>query len=166
MPGQLSLHVIREPVLAAAHLNMKLSESSFFVGDITNKNDPSLIFAVVEKLYRQYELLLAERRRLKGSSSENGYDALASDDRPALPLLINTDGFIRYLGSEIMGGIIRIVSPDHIVQLLSAKDTAIAAVEDYLQDSESRGALVTKHCIDAGRASASRIAPVDLRTLR
>ena len=185
-PGLLSLHIIEKPVLSASHMNMKTPETAYYIGDLTSKNEPSFVLGALEKLFERYKQILMQRKERPVISqdtinSSNGFSALDEqyiDNIPPLPLLINTDGFIRYLGAEILTGITRRLQPTHILQLVTVKDKNIDSIDEYIatstiltnnntSNSSSISSIpVQLHSLEAGRASASRIAAVDLRSLR
>lgn len=174
VPGMLALHFIDEPVLSASHVNMRKPDLSFYIGEITAKNEPSIVLAAIEMLFTRYNELLAQwKQKYKypeaSNSSSNGFSALEEqyvEKAPSLPLLVNTDGFIRYLGAEILDGIIRRVMPTHIVQIVSMKDKDIDPIRNYADACEGQDIDVHLHSIEAGRTSASRVTAVDLRSLR
>lgn len=165
--------MICTPVLSASHLNLRAPEQSFYLGEITSKNEPALVFFALEQLLEKYRDILHKWKTMAALSeaclqSSNGFSVLEEqfiEEPPPLPLLVNTDGFIRYLGAEITAGILRRVSPTHIVQLVSEKDKCIEAIDCHMSSFGGADGCIL-HSIDPGRTSASRIAPVDLRSLR
>ena len=175
-PGVLSLHLIDEPILTVSHMNLRKPILSYFVGETTSKHDPSIFLRSIEKLLDQYhDMAQLQARKYKlsadSTSSSNIFGALEdefTDKVLPLPLLLNTDGFIRYLGDEILSGITKRLRPNHIIQLVSEKDKKINAIENYLQENitEEVEGLPQLHTVEVGKASASRIGAVDLRTLR
>lgn len=166
----LSLHVISAPMLSASHLNLRDPELSFYLGEISSKHEPTLVFYALDQLMARYnDVLLKSKSPLKLSeavmSSSNVFSALEeqySYTAPPIPLLLNTDGFVRYLGAEIAAGILKRVQPSHVLQLVSEKDRSLEAVDHYLRDAVTCQLL----SLEPGRTSASRIAAVDLRSLR
>ena len=164
-PGIVSLHILAadSPLLAPPHLNMHYeAELSFFIGDVTAKNEPALVIAAVRRLYERYtELVRAvrtarlaqeEQRRqtVLKSSGSNAYSALlllddgtdvsgnedgggggtrgaasaGTADALVLPLVVNTDGFVKHLGAEVLGGILEVVRPTHQLHLSTAHSGA------------------------------------------
>ena len=74
-------------------------EAAYFFGDITSKADPDTYIQMASQLVHRYNQL----QELDGHSK--------------LPLLVNTDGWVKGLGYEILSAIIGTVNPGHIVQI-------------------------------------------------
>lgn len=187
VPGILSMHIIRDPILTPTHMNMHHTpELSFFIGDITSKTDPSLTLSCIHALFKRYQTLSTEFERYgdteaaiatfnQGSSSShnthkssnpfNLLDTLdeVEDIKGPLPLLINCDGNIRYTGSEILEEIIKITQPSHIFHIVTPKDKDLLS---QLQTLQRPGPKPVVCSLDPGRETPSRIVPGDLRLLR
>ena len=103
-PGLLTLSEIRHPVLSPPHLHMAAKHvgASFF-GQTTSKADPTLYLSMITALLQQYTQIVNERHAGNGTK---------------LPLLINTDGWVKGLGSHILTTLLDIIHPDHIIQIL------------------------------------------------
>ena len=98
-----------------------------------------------------------------GDNSNSGADAAAD----ALPLLINADGFVRFMGEEVLAAVVGLVAPTHILHISTEKDKRLAAVERARSQSATPDGLpVSVISLSPGRLAASRVAPADLRTLR
>jgi len=61
------------------------------------------------------------------STSASGA-ASASRESPGLPLIVNCDGNIRFMGSEILGAVVGIVSPTAVFHLSTDKDRILPAI--------------------------------------
>ena len=55
LPGTTSLYLIKEPLLAPPHLNARTPILSFYLGDISTKNDPNLLIEMVVHLLGRYD---------------------------------------------------------------------------------------------------------------
>jgi polynucleotide 5'-kinase involved in rRNA processing len=75
-----------------------------------------------------------------------------------LPLIVNTDGFIRYMGSEILYTIVTKVQPNYILQIVSNKDKNIYALNEYPKE------LILS--LECGSTQPSTTSSLDLRNLR
>ena len=195
IPGTMSLHVVNDPILAPSHLNLRVPELSLFAGDVTMKNSPSFFTDAVRMLYERYLSLVSKRvsshkkRKQTHPSMTNVYQALTDADpqqemldrqQYLLPLLVNTDGYIRYMGSELLSSLLETVRPTHLFHLVTEKDAELVAVEAYLRQTgemhSSNGA--DKHSVghirpslevmalDPGSTAPSKVVSSDLRTLR
>ena len=85
----------------AAKTGNRHHEASYFFGDVTSKADPDAYVQMASRLMTRY-------RELRSSSP--GWE----DD---LTLLVNTDGWVKGLGYEILSAIVGVVDPGHVVQI-------------------------------------------------
>jgi polynucleotide 5'-hydroxyl-kinase GRC3/NOL9 len=173
LPGCLSLHLIREPVLEPVHLNIRTPLLSFYLGDVSSKNEPAVVLDAIRQLFERYsDELKSLGYDSKAGRPSNKYDILtcgAAERSSALlwpPLIVNTDGFIRYIGSEILLGVARTVQPCVIVQVASAKSSRVEVIEQFVREAADAGGCVEHITVEHGRPVASRVAASDLRTLR
>jgi len=185
-PGMISLSFVNTPLLSPPHLHHLQSYVSYYIGDVTTKNEPKLFTAYFQELYNIY-LAVLETYRHNGlipvyeallkkdvskakshSSSSNLYSLLLpeeernlTNDSYMLPLLINCDGNVRYIGAELLVTILSTAKPSHIIYL-SKTSEIFTPIEVYRQ--QDPGVEVIK--VDQGRVVPSKIASVDLRILR
>ena len=167
--GLVSIHAITEPILVPSHLNLKQPELSFFIGDLTTKNEPTLVLRAITKLFLHFEKRQKEARSSDNKNSNNLFSALLSEEENdscgSIPLIVNTDGFVRYLGAEMLVNIVKAIVPTHIIHV-SAKENDIVELDHAVESFRNQGIEIEKNTISPGRLSASRIASMDLRTLR
>lgn len=108
----------------------------------------------------------------------------ASVEARGLPLLVNCDGNIRFMGSEILGAVVGVVSPTAVFHLSTDKDRILPAIhysEEHFQlhlagagtDGSGNGSGQESsmypfelYTLEPGRTVQSRVAAVDLRNLR
>ena len=197
IPGTMSLQVVKDPILAPSHLNLRIPELSLFAGDVTMKNSPSFFTDAVSVLYDRYLSLVSKRvsshKKCKQThpSMTNVYQALTDADpqqqmldrqQYLLPLLVNTDGYIRYMGSELLSSLLETVRPSHLFHLVTEKDAELAAVGTYLAQAgemhngngvdkvrASHGQVrppLEVMALDPGSTAPSKVVSSDLRTLR
>ena len=180
-PGMISLHAIDEPLLKPCYLNMRTPLLSFYLGDITTRNEPQLFSAALKLLVEKFISLSLETEKairekqhdiLMAKVAKNSFSALQVEDdedergtsrNSAMvwpPLVVNTDGFVRFMGAEVLRAIVEIVEPTHILHLSTEKDRSLPALEEV---SQRGGKVLT---VEPGRRSPSKVAAVDLRTLR
>jgi polynucleotide 5'-kinase involved in rRNA processing len=55
-----------------------------------------------------------------------------------LPLLVNTDGFVRYMGAEVLQSVLEIVQPNNVLYIRSVKGTTVLPFDFLTQHT---------HCI-------------------
>lgn len=100
-PGMVSLHALVSPLLGPGFTHMRTPLRAFFCGGTNPGNDPLYYMQAVKSLLRLYE-------RKWGQGSANH-----------VPLVINTDGWIKSMGHDLLCGVIEGANPDHVVQLLA-----------------------------------------------
>jgi len=71
-------------------------EAAYFFGDITSKSDPDKYIQMATQLLQRY--------------NSSGYGST--------PLLINTGGWVKSLGYEILSAIVDVADPGHIIQVM------------------------------------------------
>jgi len=137
-PGLITLTVLEKPLLSPPHAHMVCAggeededidgghpcfspssgqASARFFGHISAKADPSSYTAAIAGLVREYEKLV--KKEAERSSAEVGEDEQPSR-LDALPLVVNTAGWVKGMGFEILSSIVDVVRPGHIVQIVGA----------------------------------------------
>lgn len=171
IPGMLSLHFIREPILAIPHLNLRTPELAYYFGDVTTKNDPVQFLKIFKELYNHYLKMNLEHinsihnsNTSRNNSNTNSFTILDLDcDTESsvsnIPLIVNTDGWVKNIGSELLGSLIELVGPSHLVHICpdTTKDL------EPLQRAPPECVIMT---VTSAVTTPSRIPAVDLRNLR
>ena len=100
--GLVSLHGLNEsnPILGPSHTNQRHPRLAHFIGDVTTKNDPIGYIASIHSLVQAYRAVLG-----------GGGGGV----RP--PLVVNCDGWVKGMGSEVLGALIQVVKPTHILRI-------------------------------------------------
>jgi len=104
-PGLVSLTRLSRPLTAPPHLNCSPPGESVFVGDISPQAHPALYLAAVQKLHVRFRE--AESRADESTPSHR------------VPLIINTSGWVKALGLDLLVDLISATSPTHVVALQS-----------------------------------------------
>ncbi|CAN0477560.1 unnamed protein product, partial [Hapterophycus canaliculatus] len=142
-------------------------ELAYFIGTTTSKPEPLLYSAAVRALA---ERAGAGATGATGQQQQRSASFFAGDPPPPPPLVVNTDGWVKGMGEDLLGAVIDAVRPRHIVQILG---TSTAKTFDLDLGRLPEGCEV--HRVKAwspppalvGRAPApSRPSPQDQRTLR
>ena len=133
-PGLIGLHVVTEPLLVppfmratafstrAAYVQPGLHSCfsgrirncirewgcRYFIGDVSHKHDPRGVGAAVAALVAEYRAAAAGR---------------------PLPLLVNTPGWVRGLGLDLLSAVLAAVEPAHVVMLLGTSAGKVFDVE-------------------------------------
>mmetsp|Transcript_26106 Transcript_26106/g.38622 ORF Transcript_26106/g.38622 Transcript_26106/m.38622 type:complete len:586 (+) Transcript_26106:129-1886(+) len=104
-PGMLTLTIVDSPLLSPPFLHMrKYHLESYFYGSNTSRDDPTTYLELITDLFSSYLMYV-----------ENKF----SGDESQLPLIINTDGWVKGFGFEILTTIIDKIRPTHVLNLIS-----------------------------------------------
>lgn len=141
-PGLLTLTVLDKPLLSPPHAHMvspggdvASNESSLnfvaapdhisarFFGHFSSKADPVSYTAAIAHLVQQYEAWVGANKDTKCVEK--------------LPLIVNTDGWIKGMGFEILSSIVDIVRPGHIVQLLGSTRSKFFDLTPHAREGRS-----------------------------
>ncbi|KAI9906483.1 hypothetical protein PsorP6_003372 [Peronosclerospora sorghi] len=114
-PGIVALHALTTPLLGPGFSQMKTPIRSFFCGNTNPGNDPLYYMKAIKSLLRLYDTKWGAQ---KAASNINVNPRTRQQGR--VPLVINTDGWIKSLGHDLLCSVIEETNPDHIVQLLAA----------------------------------------------
>ena len=139
-PGLITLTVLEKPLLSPPHVHMMCGKegedessrnendghpcfapssghaSARFFGHISAKADPSSYTAAIASLMDKYEELVNDA--LESDSVAGESEQITRMD--ALPLVVNTAGWVKGMGFEILSSIVDVVRPGHIVQIVGA----------------------------------------------
>eukprot|EP00554_Chaetoceros_debilis_P001930 CAMPEP_0194096396 /NCGR_PEP_ID=MMETSP0149-20130528/57322_1 /TAXON_ID=122233 /ORGANISM="Chaetoceros debilis, Strain MM31A-1" /LENGTH=855 /DNA_ID=CAMNT_0038782367 /DNA_START=41 /DNA_END=2606 /DNA_ORIENTATION=+ len=127
-PGMLTLTMLKEPLLSPPHVHMVCKGESegfdndgdnlfcgvaqqhvnaYFYGGTTSKINPMAYVSSIKKLVQEYKKICQPTPQSKGES-------------PTIPLIVNTDGYVKGMGFEILSSLINIVNPRHIAQIIGS----------------------------------------------
>ncbi|CEG44771.1 nuc156 family protein [Plasmopara halstedii] len=107
--GLVTLHALTTPLLGPGYSDMKNPIRSFFCGNTNPGNDPLYFIKAIKSLLRLYDIKWSSHSRSSSSS-----------DKQSVPLIINTDGWIKSMGHDLLCKVIQETNPDHVVQLVAA----------------------------------------------
>ncbi|KAJ3274641.1 Polynucleotide 5'-hydroxyl-kinase nol9 [Terramyces sp. JEL0728] len=94
--GMVSLHVLEGPILGPAFTHQKVPYHGIFIGSSTAKHDPDAYFNSLIELISIYRKELSH-----------------------LPLVVNTSGWVKGVGYDLLISLIRELQPNHLVSLES-----------------------------------------------
>ncbi|OQR94587.1 hypothetical protein ACHHYP_01124 [Achlya hypogyna] len=95
-PGVLSLHYVTEPLLGPGFTHLQPPFRSYYFGFSSPKADPTMYMQAIGTLLAAYT---------------------AKD--PTIPLVINTDGWIKSMGHDLLHSILDCAAPQHVVQVVA-----------------------------------------------
>lgn len=104
-PGFVSLTVVDKLTPDLAIPCLKTPERGFFFGDISSKRDPSTYLKYTFTVYDYYRKEYCM------------FDKSESLGRTALPLVVNTPGWVKGTGYEILVDMLKYISPTHVVKI-------------------------------------------------
>ncbi|KAL8547363.1 hypothetical protein ACS0TY_006912 [Phlomoides rotata] len=148
-PGLLSLTVIDKITPDLTIPCLKTPERCFFFGDVSSKRDPATYLTYILALYDHYFTT-----KIQGSSG--------------LPLIINTPGWVKGIGYEILVDMLKHMSPTHVVKIrISAQSKNLPDGAFWLDEGVADACNVIE--IDAARQDhlqRSLLVKRDVRLLR
>uniref|UniRef100_A0ACD5VGA6 Uncharacterized protein n=1 Tax=Avena sativa TaxID=4498 RepID=A0ACD5VGA6_AVESA len=98
-PGCLSIHVVDEAIADPRYPVLREAERCYFYGDISSKRDPQTYLNSVFLLYTYF----VEKYRCPGSQ--------------VLPLIVNTPGWVKGTGFDMLVEMLRYICPTIVVQI-------------------------------------------------
>ncbi|KAJ3410946.1 Polynucleotide 5'-hydroxyl-kinase nol9 [Chytridiales sp. JEL 0842] len=151
--GMISLHIIETPLIGPSYTHLKTPYRSVFVGSTSPKYDPDYYMACILELYSVY----SNDSKTKG-----------------LPLVINTDGWVKGMGLDLLLHFVKTIRPDHVIQLLPNTIFSSASknrnnqndFQPLLQDDGNNGLKVlTVYANQDSLTKPLKFNPSDHRTL-
>lgn len=104
-PGFLSLVIVEETPSDLTIPCMKTPERCFFFGDISSKRNPTTYLKYVFTLYDYYR------------KEYSIYDEGKNHARTKVPLIVNTPGWVKGIGYDILVDILKYIAPSHVVKI-------------------------------------------------
>ncbi|GAB2269908.1 hypothetical protein Dimus_004826 [Dionaea muscipula] len=123
-PGCLSLVILDKITPDLAIPCLKTPERCYFFGDISSKRDPATYSKFIHALHDYYN----EHCTL----SNNG-----SPGRVELPLIVNTPGWVKGVGYDILVDMLKYIAPTHVVKInISSASKNLPAGEFWLDEDD------------------------------
>ncbi|CAI9112443.1 OLC1v1012895C1 [Oldenlandia corymbosa var. corymbosa] len=128
-PGLLSLTVIDTitPNLAAPCL--KTPERCFFFGDVSSKRDPTTYLAFIFSLFDHYR-------------KEFGLFNKSESPNVAVPLVINTSGWVKGIGYDLLVEMLKYISPTHVVKICISAENKNLPVGVFWSDEDTESTIL------------------------
>ncbi|CAL5441332.1 unnamed protein product [Camellia sinensis] len=157
-PGCLSLTVIDKITPDLTIPCMKTPERCFFYGDISSKRDPTAYLAHIFALYDYYRKMYC-----MSNNSE-------SPGNTGLPLVVNTPGWVKGIGYDVLVDMLKYISPTHVVKIcISAVSKNLPAGAFWLDEGHDDDATLTLIEVNSARQDSlkrSVLVQRDARLLR
>eukprot|EP00899_Mesostigma_viride_P020554 jgi/Mesvir1/284/Mv13615-RA.1 len=137
-PGLVSLHLLDQPVFGPPAMHLRAPYCSYFIGDISPKTDPEKYIRCVCALFDQYKAYAsAAYFGHAGHAWGHGPAAIPSLHAPGgmhrggpafasgatagtVPLVVNTHGWVKGVGYELLIEALRYFCPSVVIQLESS----------------------------------------------
>ncbi|KAJ0977933.1 hypothetical protein J5N97_013407 [Dioscorea zingiberensis] len=124
LPGCLSIHVIDEYISDLMNWRIKSPDRCYFFGDVSSKRDPQAYLGQVTSLY---DYFLEEHYKF--------------NEKEALPLIINTPGWVKGTGYDLLVEILKYIGPTHVVQIRISAESKNLPTGAFWLDGEHYGLL-------------------------
>ena len=134
-PGFVSLFLLKqfEPMLGPAMPFWRQPILSYYIGDVTPRSFPDLYVAAVQNLIKKYHEL-----KFQHESKMNGQ---------LLPLVLNTMGWVKGLGLDLLNQIIAFSQPKHILQIVGNSEKKRFALSIPQEQRQQQQSAVNNHNI-------------------
>ncbi|KAL2492812.1 Polynucleotide 5'-hydroxyl-kinase NOL9 [Abeliophyllum distichum] len=155
-PGLLSLTVVDKVTPDLTIPCLKTPDRCFFFGDISSKRNPTAYLTCIFSLYDHYR---------KEYCMKNKTDCQDSD---GLPLVINTPGWVKGIGYEILVDMLKYMSPTHVVKIcISSEIKNLPAGAFWLDEgSTNRVTVIEINSARRDHLKRSLLVQKDSRLLR
>ncbi|KAL3655334.1 hypothetical protein CASFOL_001120 [Castilleja foliolosa] len=132
-PGLLSLTVIDKITPDLAVPCLKTPARCFFYGDISSKRDPTTYLTYILALYDHF----IKEYRINSNTE--------TSDSSGMPLVINTPGWVKGIGYELIVDMLKHMSPTHVVKIrISAESKNLPAGAFWLNEENADDVTVVE----------------------
>ncbi|GJW75342.1 polynucleotide 5'-hydroxyl-kinase NOL9 [Tanacetum coccineum] len=127
-PGCLSLTIVDRETNIDSQV---LPERCFFFGDVSCKRDPQIYLTCICSLYDHYH------KHYHQSSTS------ASPSNSGVPLIVNTPGWVKGIGYDVLVDMLKHIAPSHVVNIcISAKRKNLPSGAFWSQDGDAGAATL------------------------
>ncbi|KAJ0047502.1 hypothetical protein Pint_15345 [Pistacia integerrima] len=155
-PGFLSLTVVDKLTPDLTIPCLKTPERCFFFGDVSSKRDPTAYLKCIFTLYDYYrkEYCISDKNKSTG--------------RTELPLVVNTPGWVKGLGYDMLVDMLRYITPSHVVKIKISFESKNLPAGAFWLDGDSDGDVNLMEISSARQDSYNRSVLIqkDARLLR
>nr|KYP54825.1 Nucleolar protein 9 [Cajanus cajan] len=123
-PAFLSLTIVHKVTPDLTVPCMKTPERCLFFGDVSSKRDPSTYLSYVFALYDYYQK--------EYCISEKGKNPFKIE----LPLIVNTPGWVKGVGYDVLVDMLKYISPTHVVKISISRESKNLPSGEFWLDGE------------------------------
>ncbi|KAG0321530.1 hypothetical protein BGZ99_003882 [Dissophora globulifera] len=109
--GMVALHIVDSPALGPPFTHPRQPYRAFYVGNSTPRDDPEYYMACVKELVKTYYREVSHTRTWDDMDDDYHSD---DDDDEHVPLIINTQGWIKGAGYDLLLQLLDYTAPSHI----------------------------------------------------
>lgn len=114
-PGLVSLTTLRSPITGPPHMHPVPPDRAHFIGDISPQVNPGLFVSAITSLITWYQ----EEDQQPTNEDKAEPSRCKRKQTPTLPLVLNTHGWIKGAGLDILEKVLGTLQPTHLVQMQS-----------------------------------------------
>ncbi|PKA63665.1 Polynucleotide 5'-hydroxyl-kinase NOL9 [Apostasia shenzhenica] len=129
VPGVLSLHLLDECISDLMNNSIREFKRCCFFGDISSKRDPEAYLNYARRLYDYFI------EKYHHTNNDNNHQ------KPSLPLIINTPGWVKGTGFDVLVELLRYVCPTHVIQMRISADSKNLPNGAFWLADEQKGPL-------------------------
>lgn len=119
-PGLVSLSLLTAPVVGLPHHHQHMPSRAHFIGDISPAADPVYFVQCIASLYTWYYTHARSHWSRRGVGDDDATKRLDSSDLLILPpLIVNTHGWIKGFGLDILVDVLQQLAITHFVHICS-----------------------------------------------
>ncbi|KAG0245182.1 Polynucleotide 5'-hydroxyl-kinase grc3 [Actinomortierella wolfii] len=118
--GMVALHVLERPALGPPFTHFRPPRRAFFVGHSTPRDDPDYYMACIQELVKTYFDEISHTRYWDQDDDYHSDTENGDDDH--IPLIINTQGWIKGMGLDLLLQLLTCVQPSHVFGFHSASN--------------------------------------------
>ncbi|KAL2335721.1 hypothetical protein Fmac_016934 [Flemingia macrophylla] len=123
-PAFLSLTIVHKVTSDLKVPCMKTPDRCLFFGDVSSKRDPSTYLSYVFALYDYYQK--------ECCISEKG----ENPSKIELPLVVNTPGWVKGIGYDVLVNMLKYISPTHVVKISISRESKNLPAGKFWLDGE------------------------------
>ncbi|KAF9182392.1 Polynucleotide 5'-hydroxyl-kinase grc3 [Haplosporangium sp. Z 767] len=110
--GMVALHVIETPALGAPFTHPRQPYRAFFVGNSTPRDDPDYYITCIKELVKTYYAEVSHTRSWQDMDDDDYHSDDEEDNH--IPLIINTQGWIKGLGYDLLLQLLDYTAPSYV----------------------------------------------------
>ncbi|ORZ07051.1 hypothetical protein BCR41DRAFT_389064, partial [Lobosporangium transversale] len=141
--GMVALHIIETPALGAPFTHPRQPYRAFFVGNSTPRDDPEYYMACIKELIKTYYSEVTHTQTWM-DADDIDYNSSVEDEH--IPLIINTQGWIKGMGYNLLLELLDYTVPSHIFGFHSPSYSESNLPQSFSSTLKSRALEIRHPC--------------------